>query len=454
MRGNVSKSIVSNIVNMDIPESGFAAPIVCEASGEDITLNDSAELPLKALKVYGKTKQLKSTGKNMIPFPYYNGETKTQNGITFTANADGSVTVTGTASAKTVYIFCQDYSTNRKYPIEAGEYIISFSADIPNKESYFMVEAVIKHGTDKSFYAQSNYETRYAVVTEDMSNAGIKVCQLVVYAGASLPSEGVRVYPMLEKGSTASPYEPYTGGKPSPSPEWRQPLKTAVVTDEFIQLEVSDEAKERTQSFILSPFNGLWGVPVSSGGNYTDSDGQQWICNELDLVKGVYIERVVHETIGTLPTVYTAGITAEGKTIYGGYYNMAGIAEGAGLCTVASYVDNNSFGSSGNAEMSLFNIGGDLFEVAFSYATTDEDSFRYVFEGQEIILLKKTPTETPLSAEVLAQCKALHGYNPTTNIVNDRGALMAVEYVADTKTYIDNKFAELQAALISTGGNV
>ena len=94
---------------------------------------------------------------------------------------------------KTTYIFCQDYSSNRKYPIEVGEYFISFSADIPNKESYFWLEAVIKHSTDKSFYAQSNYVTRYAVVTEDMSDAGIKICQLIVYAGASLRVPYTRV---------------------------------------------------------------------------------------------------------------------------------------------------------------------------------------------------------------------------------------------------------------------
>lgn len=38
--------------------------------------------------------------------------------------------------------------------------------------------------------------------------------------------------------------------------------------------------------------NGLPGIPVDSGGNYTDADGQQWICDEIDTKAGVYRQRV------------------------------------------------------------------------------------------------------------------------------------------------------------------
>ena len=37
---------------------------------------------------------------------------------------------------------------------------------------------------------------------------------------------------------------------------------------------------------------------------------------------------------------------------------------------------------------------------------------------------------------------------PNTTIINDEGAGMAAAYVADTKLYIDNKFAALAAASI------
>lgn len=57
--------------------------------------------------------------------------------------------------------------------------------------------------------------------------------------------------PMINAGSTALPYEPY---KPA-------------------------------QTLIIPTPNGLSGIPVSSGGNYTDADGQQWVCDEVDFKK-------------------------------------------------------------------------------------------------------------------------------------------------------------------------
>ena len=48
----------------------------------------------------------------------------------------------------------------------------------------------------------------------------------------------------------------------------------------------------------------------------------------------------------------------------------------------------------------------------------------------------------------------LHTYKPNTTITNDVGAIMKVEYVADTKAYIDNKFTELQNAILASGANV
>lgn len=48
----------------------------------------------------------------------------------------------------------------------------------------------------------------------------------------------------------------------------------------------------REQLLTLPTPNGLPGIPVTSGGNYTDSTGQQWICNEVDLERGVKVQRV------------------------------------------------------------------------------------------------------------------------------------------------------------------
>ena len=48
----------------------------------------------------------------------------------------------------------------------------------------------------------------------------------------------------------------------------------------------------REQLLTLPTPNGLPGIPVSSGGNYTDPQGQQWVCDEVDLERGVKVQRV------------------------------------------------------------------------------------------------------------------------------------------------------------------
>lgn len=48
----------------------------------------------------------------------------------------------------------------------------------------------------------------------------------------------------------------------------------------------------REQSLTLQTPNGLPGVPVTSGGNYTDPQGQQWVCDEVDFGKSVKVQRI------------------------------------------------------------------------------------------------------------------------------------------------------------------
>lgn len=48
----------------------------------------------------------------------------------------------------------------------------------------------------------------------------------------------------------------------------------------------------REQLLTLPTPTGLPGIPVTSGGNYTDPQGQQWMCDEVDLERGVRVQRV------------------------------------------------------------------------------------------------------------------------------------------------------------------
>ena len=76
----------------------------------------------------------------------------------------------------------------------------------------------------------------------------------------------------------------------TPSPDNPVPIVSAGDSG-TITVTIGDGADER-QTITLQTPNGLPGIPVTSGGNYTDPQGQQWVCDEVDLERGVRVQRV------------------------------------------------------------------------------------------------------------------------------------------------------------------
>lgn len=432
-------------------DAGF---IVCSAEGEYICVNDSADLPMKGLSVLGKTKQLKSTGKNMIPFPYYEGERKEINGITFVVNDDGSITVKGSATADAKFRLHQDYSYV-KLPLKVGSY--SVSSGIGGKATGYNISIQVRSSaSDTSTYLQSDYGSRTVTITSD---TWIPTIDLAIAQGVTTPVEGVTIYPMLEKGTTPTGYEPYTNGIPSPSPELPQPMNSAG-EDGSIKVEISnvydmeivhpDELK--SQNMTVKTPNGLPGVPVNFavlGGEkpsevqYLDDKGQQWVCDEIDFDRGVYIKRIEEYTL-ELPYVdgdaeigFYSYISPPFKLLYGC---------NGGLC------DRGMFAGIGSAQ---FDITGDMIDFYFfpeNYQggnITTAEQVKELMDGAKMLLPRAEAIETPLPTERIEAYKKLEMYKPYTTISNDEGAYLWAEYIADTKSYIDNKFAELQTAIIN-----
>ena len=220
------------------------------------------------------------------------------------------------------------------------------------------------------------------------------------------------------------------------------------------------ESYKPAQTIPISMPDGLSGIPVTSGGNYTDANGQQWVCDEVDFARGVYVQRVntiVFDGTETL-SKSTAGTLMQAKfVITNKARNHA--ERYSGLSTHyfvrRLYEDGNK---------PYIRIGSGANELWFEYTLaqmSDVNALKtYLAEqyaaGKPVTVTYAidTPIETPLSAEEIAAFKALHSNKPNTTVYNDSGAGMSVEYIADTKTYIDNKFTELQNAILSAGANV
>jgi hypothetical protein len=61
----------------------------------------------------------------------------------------------------------------------------------------------------------------------------------------------------------------------------------------------------------------------------------------------------------------------------------------------------------------------------------------------------KTPIETPITEEQIEAFRRLKTNYPNTVVTTDSDAGVEVSYTADTKLYIDKKFAELSAAILN-----
>ena len=76
----------------------------------------------------------------------------------------------------------------------------------------------------------------------------------------------------------------------TPTPDAPVPIVSAGDSGS-VAVTLSD-GNGKTQTLTLPTPNGLPGIPVTSGGNYTDSTGQHWVCDEVDLERGMKVQRV------------------------------------------------------------------------------------------------------------------------------------------------------------------
>ena len=198
---------------------------------------------------------------------------------------------------------------------------------------------------------------------------------------------------------------------------------------DYIGLSVYGEHEENFASVTL-PSN-FAGIPVSSGGNYTDENGQQWICDEIDLGRGVYVQRTGLKVFsGTEP--YEDFVASFGFVSSPMPHNpLSPIRCTHGIQDVEVSWANDLYV---RFKVTHFNVTG-LSEFK-SFITEQYDAGTPL----TILYVLNAPIETPLSDEDIASYKYLHTYRGETTVSNDVSANMKLEYVMDTKKYIDSLF--------------
>ena len=494
-------------------------------TGNPAILNDSAKMALQGLTVYGRSNQTKTTGAQLLDLN--NMPLMTNTGATVSRLDDGGFIINGTPAKQYEQYICVPIK------LDAGTYYIS-GGENKNGGVYAQI-AINKAGSTIDWAYNRSF-------TVD----GTETSLVFIMQTGSYTSniDNYRIYPMLNKGTTALPWEPYTGAKVSPSLEYPQEItnakpelyftgknlidyidiewerkgwhgwyknenrlltvcakhgwsnlvfespvqgkqvtlsvtyrqidtndpetnvdcafsimsnndntypvgdqifyKISSPSTEFkrvsatftsqkyigffmnvstegitaglyrtieikdIQLELGSSATPYKsypppQSLTLNLNNGLPGIPVSSDGNYTDDTGQQWICDEVDLERGVYVQRV-----------YSIIVDGEDVTFSqaGRYCNMnlKKLPSAKSIIGTSQRIEARSTFTSEtwnfNPEM------GFLYLIKENYAETINESCKE--HSGEVMYALETPIETPLTDSDIATYNSIRTYDGTT----------------------------------------
>jgi len=192
-----------------------------------------------------------------------------------------------------------------------------------------------------------------------------------------------------------------------------------------VTVTVSDGANN---SQTLQTPNALPGIPVTSGGNYTDENGQQWICDEVDLARGVRVQRITK-----IKVTSSMNWAKSGNKVDRYFFMFDGIDAAGTFCTHFSSAINGE--TVGGIATSSSNI------IGFAYAerdTTTVDDFKAFLDANEVYIYVPlaTPVKTALSAAEIAAYKALTTYAPTTVISVSGGAGITAVYQRDVNIVV------------------
>ena len=178
-------------------------------------LADSDDGKIMDMVLYGRSEQKQYSGKNLLNPTL---QTTTQNGVTCTNNGDGTYTVNGTATGIAVFIVYYNF------------------ADVYGSASSLKMVGCPSGGSAQKYFLRSYRKGGNPEILDEYGS-GISIGSfkesesnivIIVKSGATV--NNLIFKPMLTTDTTATyaDFEPYTGGIPSPNPDYPQEIKSVV----------------------------------------------------------------------------------------------------------------------------------------------------------------------------------------------------------------------------------
>ena len=521
---------IEEIENTGVPLEDIEKLAIKEtAEGNPTIINDSADWRLQKLNVYGQSEQDSTTGKNLL-------------------NPTGATKVGWNIELPNFRL-----EVGKQYTYTAPILEGSKACGLFAKASDTELVSYLQSGKTKTFTVSEKADFSQGILLAGGNEDALTL--------------GDELTAMVELGSVATEFEPYTGGKPSPSPDYPQEiiskeiseikftgknlfnvewikglntyknqsknvarlpkgkytlkvhglteadlksgsyfairikvgdtytntywimhpgtpntkcltgLKFDIVNDFEINLYIYNNTEEQLQSAydtlnghiqinngyeesqyepykeqivnLTSPIT-LRGIPADNGENVT-IDEQQYIADVIKEKDGVIgVERNTAELVIDGSDIKFSS-TNENKFWNLPQQSSIGIRlAGTSFYKLNNYFNNRIFGAN-----KVFNFIFIYTERATEYFTDINDLNDFISmkntEGSPLkIVYPIEPTFEPLPEEIQTQYKELKSYYPNTVI--QTGCFNEVEYVADTKTWIENKINGVTELALGIGG--
>lgn len=356
---------------------------------------------LTEFNMYGRSEQFSTTGAQL-----FNENIEIKNrGVTIKINGS-TVTFKGTVSDES----SSRVNFQKKIILKPGKYTASSS----NKKIF--ADFSVKKANDETI-CSSHIEIDG---TEEEVRARVLFGERPSAKG-DIINETTNI--MVNEGDIALPYEPYTGGKPSPSPEYPQEIKSVV--NPIVKVTNEDGTQFET---VTLPYT-LNAIPVKSGGNVT-IDGQQYIADRVVEKDGVFgIERntaidapVLTKTLKETPDMKGRFVQngAFKKTFTYSYAPLVNIGYGKTWGIAGSVIDRWLFGV--NKTYLYISPPKDMNYTSEDILNALKDLDIKVY-GALVV-----PFFEPFTGDIQAKLRALVTYYPVTIVENNYNTWMKATY--------------------------
>ena len=219
----------------------------------------------------------------------------------------------------------------------------------------------------------------------------------------------------------------------TPSPDAPIPIVSAG-DGGSVAVTLSD-GNGKTQNLTLPTPNGLPGIPVRSGENYTDPQGQQWVCDEVDLERGVRVQRVNRLKLDGLLWQHELTPTNKSDTFISDVpASQDGTTQGYSLCQYAVF-DGVAYDIEMKESCRCYVwVKSVTLQFKVGSGVNSVDAFSEWLKARpdaSIFYCLATPIETPLTPAELAAYKALTTYESNTVVQASDGAGIKLGYQKD-----------------------